>query len=76
MVTIYQFEVYRIDSDEFLRSRRWGTREAITDIAHGRVLEGTAIEVDESVIGSDIHGFTVRDFNPHRRSGLQTKVER
>ena len=76
MVTIYQFEVYRIDSDECLRSRRWGTREAISDIAHGRILEGTATEVDESVISSDIFGFTAHDFSPVRRSGFQNKVER
>jgi len=28
-VIIYQFEVYRIDSHEDMKSRRWGTREAI-----------------------------------------------
>jgi hypothetical protein len=76
MVTIYQFEVYRIDSDEVMKSRRWGTREAIIEIAHGRVLEESAIEVDESVVASDIHGFTVRDFNPQPCSGFQTSVER
>ena len=77
MVTIYQFEVYRIDSDEIVKSRRWGTRDAITDIAHGRVLEETGIEVDESVATSDIHGFTKRDFDPGARSpGFQTFVRR
>lgn len=76
MVTIYQFEVYRIDSDEVIKSRRWGTREAIIEIAHGQVLEESAIEVDESVVASDIHGFTVRDFNPRPRSGFQTSVTR
>ena len=35
-VTIYHFEVYRIDSDEVVKSRRWGAREAISEIAHGR----------------------------------------
>jgi hypothetical protein len=76
-VTVYQFEVYRIDSDEVVKSRRWGTREAIRDIACGRVLEGTAREVDESVVASDIHGFTKRDFDPDARPpGFQTHFRR
>lgn len=75
-VTIYQFEVYRIDSDEVVKSRRWGTREAIIQIAHGRVREHTAREVDESVVGSDIHGFTKRDFDLDARPpGFQTHVD-
>lgn len=76
-VTIYRFEVYRIDSDEVVKSRRWGTRDAIRDIACGRVLEETAKEVDESVVESDIHGFSMRDFDPDARpAGFQTQVRR
>ena len=74
-VTIYRFEVYDIQSDQVISSKRWGTREAINEIAHGRVLEDTAIEVEESAVASDIHGFTVRDFNPHPRRGFQTEVK-
>ena len=73
-VKIYQFEVYHVQSDEMLKSRRWGTREAIVETAHGRVLEESAIEVDESAIASDIPGFTARDFNPKARQGFQTSV--
>ena len=73
-VTIYRFEVYDIQSDQVIPSKRWGTREAIIDIAHGRVIEDTAAEVDESAVASDIHGFTVRDFNPRSRRGFQTEV--
>ena len=53
-VMIYQFEVYDIQSDQTIKSRRWGTAEAIKEIACGRTLEDTAIEVDESVVASDI----------------------
>jgi hypothetical protein len=74
-VTIFQFEVYRIDSDEVVKSRRWGTREAIRNIACGRVLEDTAREVDETVVTSDLQGFTKRDFDPDARpTGFQTRV--
>ena len=75
-VTIYKFEVYNPQTDEIVKSRRWGTEEAIREIANGRVLKDTAIEVDESVVASDIPGFTVRDFNPHPRAGFQTSVRR
>jgi hypothetical protein len=74
-VTIYQFEVYRIDSDEVVKLRRRGTREAIIKIDHGRVLDESTIEVDEWVVASDIHGFTVRHFDPQPRSGFQTSLD-
>lgn len=75
-VTIYRCEVYDIQSDQVIPSKRWGTREAIIDIAHGRVIEDTAAEVDESAVASDIHGFTVRDLNLHPRRGFQAEVTR
>jgi len=44
-VTVYQFEVYDIQSDQTIKSRRWvGTAEAVKEIACGRVIEDTAIE--------------------------------
>jgi hypothetical protein len=75
-LTIYRFEVYDIQSDQVVTSKRWGTREAIVETAHGRVLEDTAVEVDGSAVASDIHGFTERGFNPHARSGFQAAVDR
>jgi len=75
-LTVYQFQVYDIRDDAIVKSKRWGTREAIVEIACGQVLEDTAIEVDESAIRSDIHGFTVIGFDPRpRRPGFQTQVE-
>ena len=76
-VTIYQFEAYRIASDEVVKSRRWDTREAIRDIACGRVLEETAREVGESIVESDIHGFSMRNYDPDARpTGFQTQFRR
>ena len=74
-VTIYQFQVYDIRADTIIKSKRWGTAEAIKEIACGQVIEDTAIEVDESVIRSDIHGFTDIGFNPRPRTGFQTEVK-
>ncbi|MDD2465227.1 MAG: hypothetical protein PHI97_14615 [Desulfobulbus sp.] len=74
-ITIYRFQVYSVINDNFQKSRRWGTRDAIERIAWGEILEDTATEVDESAIASDITCLTIIDFNHHRRTGFQTKVE-
>jgi hypothetical protein len=74
--TIYRFEIYDIANDEWHRSRRWGTREAIERI-RGAVIESTATEVDASAIASDIAGLTMRDFNPApANKGFQAEVRR
>jgi hypothetical protein len=77
-VTIYRFQMYNSQTDEVVTSRRWGTEQAIKEIAGGHVLKHTATEVDDSVIRSDIHGFTARDFDPRSRArdGFQTEVKR
>jgi hypothetical protein len=72
-VTIYQFQIYDVNSDHMQKSRRWGTREAIESI-HGNVLENTASEVDESEVMSDLPGLTDRDFIPHPREGFQQRM--
>lgn len=74
-ITIHQFKVYDPQNDQMKKSRRWGTREAIEKIAHGKVLDDTATEVDESAVASDIPGLTERDFNPHESRGFQTSVK-
>jgi hypothetical protein len=69
-VTIHQFEVYDINIDNLMKSRRWGTREAIESIARGRILPETAAEVDEAAVKFDIPGFTMRNFQPNKNSGF------
>ena len=75
-VTVYQFRVYDVTSDELRLSRRFATREAIHVIAHGQVLEGTATSVDERAIGADIPGMTAIDYQPpcKQRIGFQRQV--
>jgi hypothetical protein len=70
----YQFRKYEIINAENPRSLRWATRQAIECLG-GEVLEDTATEVDPSVLGKEIDGMTVRDFDPHPRTGFQTQVE-
>lgn len=74
-VTVYQFTKYDINIDENIKSRRWATREAITRVG-GEVLEDTAMEVDDSVLGKEIDGMTDRNFNPYPRApgGAQRQV--
>jgi hypothetical protein len=73
-VTIYQFQSYDIREDAIVKSKRWGTEEAIREIACGQVLKDTGVEVDESVVQSDIQGFTAIGFDPQPRRGFQTLV--
>ena len=74
-VKIYRFRVYDISNDNIRTSTRWGTREAIRDIACGELLEDTEREVDASVIESDIQGMTERNYNPNRETGFQRNVK-
>ena len=73
-ITIYQFEIYDPLNDEMRTSRRWGTREAIKNIAAGHVLDKSATEVDESAVESDILGLTTKGFIPNPRQGFQSEV--
>ena len=71
-VTIYRFKKYDISSDEYQKSRRWATLEAIARIG-GEPLEDTAL-VDAAVLGREIDGMTDRGFDPRSRSGFQRQV--
>ena len=76
LVTVYEFGLYDPAIDGLRVSRRWGTREGIKEhTGFGKVLEKTAVQVDESAVASDLPGLTEIGFDPHaRRSGFQTKV--
>lgn len=74
-VTIYRFKVYDSSNDELRESQRWGTLGAISKIPLAQPIEGTAIDVDASVIQSDVPGLTAKGFWPARSSGFQTAVK-
>ena len=74
-VIIYQFRVYDIHDDQFKTSRRWGTREAIRDIACGEVIKDSGIEVDATAVASDIPSMANIGYNPKQSGGLQTQVD-
>jgi hypothetical protein len=60
-ITVYPFEVWDPISDQMVRSKRLGTLEAIKNTAHGREA-GPGMDVDASDVGTEIHGFTVRNY--------------
>jgi hypothetical protein len=72
-VTVYQFTKYDVASDQVVKSRRWATRKAIEWI-DATILEDTAIEVDESVIGREVDGLSDIGYNPHATQGFQRQV--
>jgi hypothetical protein len=73
-VTIYRFRTYNVATDEIKVSTRWATPEAILRIAHGEIIESTALEVDSTVLESDIEGMTVRDWMPPKPAVFRSYV--
>jgi hypothetical protein len=61
-VVVHRFEVYDITNDAIVQSRRYGTADAIKNIAGGRIMPNTQIEVDSSELGSEIEGMTTRNY--------------
>jgi hypothetical protein len=47
-----------------VQSRRYGTADAIKNVARGRILPNTQIEVDSSELGGEIEGMTARNYTP------------
>jgi hypothetical protein len=56
-VTVFGFQKYDINSDEFKKSSRLGTREAVEKLG-GRVL-GEAIEIDDAELTD---GLTINNY--------------
>lgn len=72
-VTIYQFRMYDIGNDEYQKSRRWGTLEAIAKLG-GEAFEDTAVEVDASVVEGNNPGLTERNYDPYAfRRGIRMR---
>jgi hypothetical protein len=75
-VVIYRFKALDIHDGETKLSERWGVKEKIAQIPLSEVLIETGIEVDASVVASDIQGLTSSRWMPSRPQTFQTKVPR
>ena len=62
-ITVYHFEVWDAVNDQVVRSKRMGTPDAIKNTVHGREV-GQGIDVDVADVGTEIAGFTVRNYRP------------
>ena len=62
-ITVYHFDVWDPVNDQVVRSKRMGTPDAIKNTAHGREV-GQGIDVDVADVGTEIAGFTVRNYQP------------
>ena len=62
-ITVYHFEVWDPVNDQMVRSKRMGTPDAIKNTVHGREV-GQGIDVDVADVGTEIAGFTVRNYRP------------
>ena len=66
-VDVYQFQSYSTVTDAMQKSSRYGTRQAIEQIAKGQILHETKRQIDRRLIQlphTDIDGMTQIDFNP------------
>ena len=62
-VNVHRFRLYDINSDSYVVSRRWATRDVIEKLG-GEIVGSPAIEVDASAVASDIDGMTPPDYDP------------
>jgi hypothetical protein len=69
-VNIHRFSLYDINSDSYRASRRWATRDVIEKLG-GEILSGPSVEVDSSVVASDIEGMTVPEYDPFRAAAMR-----
>jgi hypothetical protein len=62
-VKVYRFKVYNITIDDSPVSTRMATQERINKIQDATRIEGTEVEIDESLLTD---GMTARNFDPER----------
>jgi hypothetical protein len=64
-VNVHRFRLYDINSDSYVLSRRWATRDVIERLG-GEIVGAPAVEVDASAVASesDIEGMTLPDYDP------------
>jgi len=62
-ITVYHFQVWDPVSDQIVTSTRMGTPDAIKNTAHGREI-GQGVDVDAADVGTEIPGFTVKNYRP------------
>ena len=56
MVTVYRYTVWNQSAGGQVSARRMGTREAIRTITGSVVIEGSALEIDEALLGREEPG--------------------
>lgn len=62
-VIVHRYKTWNIVTDGWAVSTRMATREYIDNIK-ATCIEGTAAEIDDSLIGREEVGLTARDFQP------------
>lgn len=72
-VNIHRFSLYDINADAYRISRRWATRDIIERLG-GEIVPGPSVEVDSSVVSSDIEGMTLPDYDPLTSGGVRTRA--
>jgi hypothetical protein len=66
MVTVYRYAVWDQAVGGQVSVRRMGTREAIRSITGLVVIESSAVEIDEALLGREEPGMTEWGFEPSK----------
>lgn len=72
-VKVYRFERYDINTDEYQRSRRWATLEAIEKVCARPI--GEPADVDPDALGREVEGMTARNFDPYSTGAFPQTVK-
>jgi hypothetical protein len=67
MVTVYRYAVWDQSVGGQVSVRRMGTREAIRSITGSVVIEASAAEIDEALLGREESGMTDWGFEPSKK---------
>jgi hypothetical protein len=66
MVPVYRYAIWDQSVGGQVCARRMGTREAIRAISGSVVIEVSAVEIDEALLGREEPGMTDWDFEPSK----------
>ena len=72
LVEVYQYEVWNVVTDRYQSSDRWGTPEVIKKIPGSRMIRSRSVEIDDSLLHSDMEGMTPKGYNPIAPGGFQS----
>jgi hypothetical protein len=73
-ISIYRFSMYDVREDCFVKSKRWATFKAIHELPGAIIDAASEVEVDQSMVESDIPGMTHIGYYPAQHMGFSKET--